>query len=153
MSEEKTIQSQIKDDLIKARIAKSKMGDINASTNVETLTLLKASLQNKEIAKQSDLTNAETISVIRSQVKQLNQTLDSAKTANRQELIAKTKHQIKLLSVYLPQLLNESQILEYLTQNYSQNITFGQAMGKLMKELSGKIDGVTAKAAIQQFLR
>jgi len=54
MSEEKTIQSQIEDDLIKARIAKSKISDINASTNVETLTLLKASLQNKEIAKQSE---------------------------------------------------------------------------------------------------
>lgn len=120
----------------------------------DTLTLLKASLQNKAIELQHDLSDDDVVKVIKSNVKQLNQTLDSAKTSGRQELIAKTTSQLELLSAYLPKVLSQEKILAQISSNdaFSTEMPFGQAMGLLMKTFGDQVDGKTASAALKSYL-
>lgn len=146
------LKDQIEKALLTARLDVAKKKP-NADVAKETLTLLKASIQNEAIKNQAELSDEEIVTIVKSNVKQLNQTLDSAKVAERQELIEKTEAQIALLSVYLPQTMTEDQILDYLKDNFSVDMPFGQAMGKIMKDLSGKIDGATAKSALQKYLQ
>ncbi len=120
----------------------------------DTLTLLKASLQNKAIELQHDLSDDDVVKVIKSNVKQLNQTLDSAKTSGRQELIEKTTSQLELLSAYLPKVLSQEEILAQISNNdaFSTEMPFGQAMGLLMKTFGDQVDGKTASAALKSYL-
>lgn len=126
----------------------------NDQTTKDTLTLLKASIQNQKIAKQHDLSDDEITSVIKSNVKQLNQTLESAKKSQRQELIDKTLSQLDLLNAYLPQTMSEEDIITYLesNDNFSVDMPFGQAMGLIMKSLDQQVDGQTAKSALKTYL-
>ena len=95
------LTTTIEQDLLTARKNDAKHVKYT-SEQKETLTLLKASLQNEAIKKQTDLTDDDAIKIIRSNVKQLSQTLDSAKSAKRDELIEKTQRQIAILTAYLP---------------------------------------------------
>lgn len=120
----------------------------------DTLTMLKASIQNKQIEMQHDLSDDEIIKVIKSNAKQLNQTLDSAKASQRQELIEKTEAQLKLLSNYLPKMMSKNEIINELSNNtlFTKDMPFGKAMGLTMKTFGDKIDGNTAKEALKGFL-
>lgn len=120
----------------------------------DTLTLLKASLQNKAIELQHALSDDDVVKVIKSNVKQLNQTLDSAKTSGRQELIEKTTSQLELLSAYLPKVLSQEEILAQISSNdaFTTDMPFGQAMGLLMKTFGDQVDGKTASAALKSYL-
>lgn len=126
----------------------------NNSIVKDTLTMLKASIQNKQIETQHDLSDDEIIKVIKSNVKQLNQTLDSAKTSKRQDLITKTESQLDLLTEYLPKTLSKNEIVKALTQNnaFTSDMPFGKAMGLTMKTFGDQIDGNTAKEALKEFL-
>ena len=148
------LQNDIEQALLKARLDKAKAVP-EAGTTTETLTLLKASLQNESIKLQKDLTDKDIIKVIKSNVKQLNQTLESAEKAQRDELIAKTKAQLELLSAYLPKTLSEDEILTEIEANssFSKDLPFGKAMGLAMKHFAGKADGATVKLALQSYLR
>lgn len=120
----------------------------------ETLTLLKASLQNKAIELQHDLSDDDVVKVIKSNVKQLNQTLESAKKSGRQELIDKTNAQLNLLSDYLPNVLSKKEIIAQLSTDdtFSTDMPFGKAMGLLMKKFGDQVDGKTASTALKSYL-
>lgn len=147
------LQKDIEQALLKARLDKAK--NINgAETKAETLTLLKASLQNESIKLQKDLTDDDVIKTIKSNVKQLNQTLESAEKAQREALIVKTKTQIALLSKYLPQTLSETELLSKIESDaqFSKDMPFGRVMGLVMKTFAAQIDGNTAKSAVKSYL-
>lgn len=147
------LQKDIEQALLKARLDKAKNVE-GAETNAETLTLLKASLQNESIKLQKDLTDDDVIKIIKSNVKQLNQTLESAEKAQRETLIAKTKTQIALLSKYLPQTLSETELLSKIENDtqFSKDMPFGRVMGLVMKTFGAQIDGNTAKSAVKSYL-
>lgn len=148
------ITSTIEQDLLTARKNDAKHVE-HASEQKETLTLLKASLQNEAIKKQADLTDDDAIKIIRSNVKQLNQTLDSAKSAKRDELIEKTQRQIEILTAYLPATLSVDELFAKIENDsdFSQDLNFGNAMKLLMSKFKGQVEGKTAKEALTKYLK
>lgn len=148
------LTTTIEQDLLTARKNDAKHVE-HASEQKETLTLLKASLQNEAIKKQADLTDDDVIKVIRSNVKQLNQTLDSAKSAKRDELIEKTQRQIEILTAYLPAALSVDELFAKIENDsdFSQDLNFGNAMKLLMSKFKGQVEGKTAKEALTKYLK
>ncbi|MCX7881018.1 MAG: GatB/YqeY domain-containing protein [Patescibacteria group bacterium] len=71
-----------------------------------------AKIKNKEIEKQSQLNDEETIAVMRKILKELEETLVAAKNNQRQELVEKTNQEIEIISSYLPQELSDEQLKE-----------------------------------------
>lgn len=148
------LTTTIEQDLLTARKNDAKHVK-HASEQKETLTLLKASLQNEAIKKQADLTDDDTIKIIRSNVKQLNQTLDSAKSAKRDELIEKTQRQIEILTTYLPTTLSADELSTKIENDsdFNHDMNFGNAMKLLMSKFKGQVEGKTAKEALTKYLK
>lgn len=148
------LTTTIEQDLLTARKNDAKHVEC-ASEQKETLTLLKASLQNEAIKKQADLTDDDAIKIIRSNVKQLNQTLDSAKSAKRDELIEKTQRQIAILTAYLPATLSVDELFAKIENDsdFNHELNFGNAMKLLMSKFKGQVDGKTAKKALTKYLK
>lgn len=98
-----SISEQIGKDIIEAMKAKE-------SLRLETLRMVKAAVKNKEIDKREPLTDAETIAVLNTLVKQRQDSAEQFAKGNRPELELKEREEIKLLQVYLPQSASEEEI-------------------------------------------
>ncbi len=98
-----TINEQIGKDIVEAMKAKETL-------RLETLRMVKAAVQNKEVEKREPLTDAETIAVLNTLVKQRQDAAEQFAKGNRPELAQKEQDEIKLLQVYLPQSAGEDEI-------------------------------------------
>ena len=115
---------------------------IQAMKNKETLkksalNYLIAQIKNKKIALQRDPNDEEIISIIKKEVKSLNEAISFLEKANKPEELQEEKEKKLILEHYLPATLNEEQtksLIESAIRNL--NITdLKTQRGLLMKEL------------------
>ena len=75
---------------------------------IDTLRLIKAGVQRVAIEKrQNALDDAGVTQVITQQAKQRRETIESAKSAKRQDILTQAEAELALLTAYLPQQLSE----------------------------------------------
>ncbi len=117
---------------------------------ISTLRLIKSAIKDKDIAsrsgeKKDGISDKEILSVLQSLIKQRKDSIESFKVASRQDLISIEESEIKIISLFLPQQMNEEEI-ESLVIKIIKDNNFGtlKDMGKLMNEIrttySGSID-------------
>ena len=119
-----------------------------------TLRTTLAKLKDKRIEKRDDLSEAETIKVLQTLVKQGKESVELFEKGGRPELAASENGEIDILNSYLPQMISEDNI-----RNIVQTVVdevgavsmadLGKVMPKVMERGKGLIDGKTA----QQFVR
>ena len=119
-----------------------------------TLRTTLAKLKDKRIEKRDDLSEAETIKVLQTLVKQGKESVELFEKGGRPELAASENGEIDILNSYLPQMISEDNI-----RNIEQTVVdevgavsmadLGKVMPKVMERGKGLIDGKTA----QQFVR
>ena len=98
-----TISEQIGKDIVEAMKARETL-------RVETLRMAKAAVQNKEIEKRESLTDAETLAVLNTLVKQRQDSAEQFAKGGRPELAQKEHDEIKRLQGYLPQTASGDEI-------------------------------------------
>ena len=115
---------------------------IQAMKNKETLkksalNYLIAQIKNKKIELQRDPNDEEIISIIKKEVKSLNETISFLEKANKPEELQEEKEKKLVLEYYLPATLNEEQTKTLIVATISKlNITdLKTQRGLLMKEL------------------
>jgi len=125
---------------------------------VNILRLIRSAIKDKDISNRTS-DNKELISdqqimiVLQSMVKQRKDTIESFKSASRDDLINKEKNEIEIINQFLPKQLNEDEtkkIIEgFITkENISSIKDMGKIMGFLKKNYSGTIDlGLSGKIA------
>lgn len=127
------------------------------SGKVSTLRLLKAALKNKRIDLRHELSEEETISVIKNQIKQLTDSVGLFEQAGRTEQAESIKKEIAVLEVYLPAQINE----EILAQKVKEALIvagivsktdIGKAMGVAMKAVAGQADGNRVRKIVETIL-
>ena len=119
-----------------------------------TLRTTLAKLKDKRIEKRDDLSEAETIKVLQTLVKQGKESVELFEKGGRPELAASENGEIDILNSYLPQMISEDNI-----RNIVQTVVdevgavsmadLGKVMPKVMERGKGLINGKTA----QQFVR
>ncbi|MBF4500626.1 GatB/YqeY domain-containing protein [Savagea sp. SN6] len=118
------------------------------------LTIVKSNLDLAEKEKGEALTEAEEIAIINREMKQVNQSLDGAKQAGRDDLIEQEEAKLRLLEQFLPEQLSEEEVKEALAE---AGVTSGMNMGDAMKIarplLAGKADGKTIASVVKQLIR
>lgn len=118
------------------------------------LTIVKSNLDLAEKEKGEVLTEAEEIAIINREMKQVNQSLDGAKQAGRDDLIEQEEAKLRLLEQFLPEQLSEEEVKEALAE---AGVTSGMNMGDAMKIarplLAGKADGKTIASVVKQLIR
>ena len=141
---------QIQNDMYAAM----KAGEKEKSNTLRT-TLAK--LKDKRIEKRDDLSEAETIKVLQTLVKQGKESVELFEKGGRLELAASENGEIDILNSYLPQMISEDNI-----RNIVQTVVdevgavsmadLGKVMPKVMERGEGLIDGKTAQQFVREIL-
>jgi uncharacterized protein YqeY len=124
---------------------------------LSVLRMLRTSLKNKQIDLMHELSEEEVLAVIRTQIKQVKDSIDSFESANRSDLAEKSKSELVFLERYLPAEMSdedlEKTVREALTKaEISFKADMGKAMGTVMKAVAGKANGSRVKAAVERVL-
>ncbi len=126
------------------------------SQKLEILRYILAQIQNKEIAKQAELSEEEEVAVLKKIAKELQETLDSAKKNNRPELINQQQYQLDVLGAYLPKQLSDEALRQeievLINKNKDLYSTNPKAIiGLCMKELASKADPSDIMAILKEY--
>ncbi len=115
------------------------------TVSLTTLRALKSAIKNVAIEKggaDAVLDEAETMAVIRKQIKQRQDSITQFEGANRPELADNEKAEIVVLEKYLPTPLSEEEITAIVAAAVSEAGATSKAdMGKVMKLAQEKADG------------
>ena len=130
------------------------------ATKLGVLRMLKAAMMNAAIEKggaDSKLNDADATQVIRKQVKQRQDSIESFEKGGRAELAAKEKEELSILQSYLPQAMSADELSKLVRESISEvGATSKQQMGAVMKALQAKVagraDGKTLSAEVQKQL-
>jgi hypothetical protein len=148
-----TIQQRIDSDMKDAMRAKD-------AAKLSVLRMLKAAVKNAAIEKggaTAELDDAEATQVIRKQVKQRQDSIDSFESGGRPELAAKEKEELAVLNAYLPQAMNADELAAAVRETIAETGATSRAqMGAVMKalqtKLAGRADGKTLSQEVQRQL-
>ena len=148
-----TIQEEIDADLKNAMRARD-------AARLSVLRMVKSALTNAAIEKigaAGSLSDFEAVAVIRKQVKQRLDSIQSFETGGRPELAAKERKEIEFLTAYLPKPLGENEIQQIVKDAIAQiGATSKAQMGAVMKiaaeKAEGRVDGKTLSQAVQKAL-
>lgn len=124
------------------------------------LRMLKSAIKNSAIEKggaSAELDDAETTHVIRKQVKQRQDSIESFEKGGRPELAAKEKSELAILNSYLPAAISAEQLTALVRETIAEvGATSKAQMGAVMKALGAKVagraDGKTLSQEVQRQL-
>ena len=148
-----TLQQRVDSDLKDAMRAKN-------TTKLGVLRMLKSALKYAAIAKsgaEAELSEAEAAQVIRKQVKQRQDSIESFEKGGRAELVEKEKEELSILNGYLPQPMSAEEISKIVRETISEaGATSRAQMGAVMKALqtkvAGRVDGKALSAEVSRQL-
>jgi uncharacterized protein YqeY len=145
------LQEQIDADLKEAMRARD-------AGKLAVLRGLKSALKYAEIEKaDAGLDDAAATQVIRKQVKQRQDSIESFEKGGRPELAAKEKEELELLNAYLPKGLSAEELSALVRETIAEvGATSKAQMGAVMKALQAKVagraDGKTLSGEVQKQL-
>ncbi len=148
-----TLQQRIDADLKDAMRAKD-------AVRLGVLRMLKSAMKYCAIEKsgaEAELDDAEAVQVIRKQVKQRQDSIESFEKGGRPELASKEKKELAILSAYLPQAMSGEELAAAVREAIAETGAASRAqMGAVMKslqvKLAGRADGKSLSQEVQRQL-
>jgi uncharacterized protein len=148
-----TLSQRIDSDLKEAMRAKD-------AARLSVLRMLKSALKYGAIAKsdaEAELNDAEAAQVIRKQIKQRQDSIESFEKGGRSELAEKEREELSILNRYLPQAMSADEVANVVRETIAEiGATSKAQMGAVMKALqakvAGRVDGKTLSAEVQKQL-
>jgi uncharacterized protein len=148
-----TLQEQIDADLKDAMRSRD-------ADRLSVLRMVKSAMTNATIEKNGaagGLVDSDAVGVIRKQVKQRLDSIESFEKGARPELAAKERKEIEFLKEYLPKALGEDEIIQLVKDAIDQvGATSRAQMGAVMKiatdKAAGRVDGKTLSLAVREAL-
>lgn len=145
-----TLQQQIKNQIKEAMMAKD-------TVKLSVLRGISSSITNELVDKgrtpQGELTDEETLAVIRRAVKQRKDSIEQFTTGGREDLAQDEKAELAYLEVYLPTMMSFDDVKKIVEAKKAElDITDskdkGKLMSEIMKDLKGKAEGMDVKNAV-----
>jgi uncharacterized protein YqeY len=148
-----TLHERVDADLKEAMRAKD-------ATRLSVLRMLKSALKYGAIEKSgadADLNDTDATQVIRKQVKQRHDSIESFEKGGRPELAEKEKIELSILNSYLPQAMSPEELAKIVRETIAEvGATSKAQMGAVMKSLqtkiAGRADGKTLSQEVQRQL-
>ncbi|MBU3668583.1 MAG: GatB/YqeY domain-containing protein [Candidatus Taylorbacteria bacterium] len=146
-----TLQETIKGSLKEAMMAKD-------TVRMTVIRGLMSAFTNELVAigrtPQDSLTDDEVLTVIRRGVKQRKDAIEQFTTGGRPDLAESEAAELKILEVYLPQMMSREEIKTFAEAKKAElgvtdKTKVGILMSALMKDLKGKADGSDVKAVVE----
>ena len=117
----------------------------------------KSDWDEKELEKQSSLTDDEVLEIVISRIKKSNESIFEFEKGKREDLVEKEKKEIEILKRYLPEQLLEEEIRkivkEIIEKIEAKDIRdMGKVMAELMPRIKGRDDGALISKIVKEFL-
>jgi hypothetical protein len=145
------LRQKIQDDQLVALKAGEK-------TKLGVLRFILAQIKNKEIDKKSELTDEETLSVLRKVIKELKESVEAFEKGGRKELADDNKKQLEIASVYLPVEISDEELKTEIEKTIKENqAVFDNnqkaIIGICMKQLKSKADPGRIMKTLQSIIK
>jgi len=119
-----------------------KSGD---KTKLEILRFILAQIKNKEIDKKSELTDEETLGVLKKVAKELKESIEAFEKGKRKDLADDSRKQLEIVSFYLPAEISDEELKGEVEKVIKENqAVFNNnqkaIIGICMKQLKSKAD-------------
>jgi uncharacterized protein YqeY len=150
MEKEANLKQRLTDELKQSM----KGGD---TVKRSTLRLLLAAINNAEIAKRATLDDTDILGIIAKEVRQHQESIESFKQGNRQDLVAKEEAEMAILQGYLPQQMTREEIVATARQIIGEVGARGpgdkgKVMQQIIPKLKGRADGKEINAVVTELL-
>lgn len=144
----------LKDDLVREMNAAAKAQD---RVRLSTIRLLRAAIKNREIAVGHELSDAEVVEAVASQIKQRRESITQFRQAGRLDLADKEQAELQVLQGFMPEQLSHEELLERVARAIETTRArgpkdMGMVMKALMPEVSGRADGKVVADLVRESL-
>jgi hypothetical protein len=107
-----------------------------------TVRMVLAAVKQAEVDKRAEIDDLAVIALIQKEVKNRRESLEEAKKANRDDLIADNEAEIKVLEVFLPKAMPAEELRAIIQAAITETGAAAPSdMGKVMKIVMGKVAG------------
>lgn len=118
------------------------------------IKMVRGAIQLEELNKKKELTDDEIVSIIAKQIKTRKESIVEFEKGNRQDLIEKTKEEIKILEEYMPEQMGEEEVNKVIDEVFAQlNPTGPSDMGKIMGAISPILKGKADLGLVNKLIR
>lgn len=136
------------------------LADLKASMKAKdtvkksTVTMIRAAILQLEKDNKVELGDAEIQEIIAKQMKQRRDALDEFKKAERDDLIAQTEAEMRVIEAYLPKQLTQEEIEAIVDETIKETgAESAKDMGKIMGALMPKVKGLADGKLVNQIVR
>jgi len=145
----------VKEKLNEDLKAAMKAGD---ALKTSTVRMLKAAINNAEMAKKVSFTDEEVFRVIAASIKQRRDSIEQYKKGNRPELAAQEEAELVILQSYLPAQMSEEELRALVARVIAETGAgavkdMGKVMGKLMPLLKGRAENSLVSSIVRENLK
>lgn len=145
------LKDQLTADMKEAMRSKDKVA-------LTTIRMLKASIQNEEIAQGHPLTEEDELTVLSREVKQRRDSLAEFQKASRDDLCEQLKEEIAVVQRYMPEQLSYDEVFAIVEAAIAEvnalgMSDFGKVMGAVMPKIKGRADGNEVNAIVKEQLK
>jgi uncharacterized protein YqeY len=128
-----------------------------AALKLSVIRMVKAAIKNEEIKKGSQLSEDDALTILTRELKQRRDSLQEFEKAGREDLAAKTREEIEILTSYLPAQLSEDEIRQIVREaiaatGAASKKELGKVMGAIMPKVKGKADGALVQKIVSEEL-
>ena len=142
-----SLRQQITDDMKTAMRAKD-------TARLSAIRLLLAAIKQREVDERIELSDADVVAIIEKMNKQRRDSISQYEAAGRQDLADVEKAEMGVLAAYMPQQLDEAQVIEAVIEAISAVGAVGpQDMGKVMGVLKPKLAGLADMAKVSALIK
>jgi len=140
-----TLQERLHQDYVTAFKAKDQR-------RVDTLRLIKASIQRVAIEKRTEaLGDADVMQILSQHAKQRRETMEAAKRGNRQDVLAQASAELDVITAYLPTQLSTDELKRLIDEAITA-AGAGANQGAIMKSVMGKAAGAADGKTVSQLV-
>lgn len=127
------------------------------AVRLESIRLLRAAIQRREVDERIDLTDEDVVSVVQKMVKQGKDSIALFEQGGREDLVQKEAATLAVLETYLPEQLDEQAlrilIEKAVSESGAQTVRdMGKVMGLLKPQVQGQADMGVVSGLIKQKL-
>ena len=127
------------------------------AVRLESIRLLRAAIQRREVDERVDLTDQDVVSVVQKMIKQGKDSIALFEQGGREDLVQKEAATLAVLETYLPEQLDEEALLVLIEKAISESGAetvrdMGKVMGLLKPQVQGQADMGVVSGLIKQKL-
>jgi uncharacterized protein YqeY len=124
------------------------------ATRLESIRLLRAAIQRREVDDRVELTDDEVVSVLQKMIKQGKDSIEQFSKGGRDDLVAKEAATLAVLETYLPEQIDSAELSALIETALSETGAQGvRDMGKVMAWLKPKVQGRADMGAVSALIK